>query len=160
MQAKAIQNFKKIESFQQRPKQLQSAQSQDDLVSKLVDQGIESCMQIVLTADQDQRLPYAVSLMLSLSKDQLILLQQTQLTSSGPNDPLYIGEEFMQQLDQSQTYLLQESKVWSMPKSSFLKQQDSCLKMLQLKNLVIPESHDSKKYRYLQKNDYSVIELV
>ena len=32
--------------------------------------------------------------------------------------------------------------------------------MLQLKNLVIPESLDSKKYRYLQKNDYSVIELV
>jgi len=52
---------------------------------------------------------------------------------------LFICEEFVETLDHIQSHLLNESKIWSMPKTSLLKVSVDIQNMIEIKNVRIVE---------------------
>lgn len=103
-----------------------------------MDQGFRTCISIVAKADYENRVPFAITFILSLSARQLEMLADMQHEVTKHQDPLFISSDFVDGLDQIQTSLLQESQLWSLPKSLLFA---PGLK-IGTDSLVVPESKD------------------
>jgi hypothetical protein len=132
-----------------------SHEEPDDYVSKLVDQGVTFCVQVVQQADCEHRLPHATTFLLSLSQAQWTQLAATQMFDSRPTDPLFLSPDFIDTLDNLQSQLLLESKLWSVPRRSLFKSTD-----IGLQQVGIKEHRNAQLFRRMQRNDKPVYKLI
>ena len=73
--------------------------SADSDVEAFVKTGVQNAFSVADKVIQESYLPYAVSFMLSLHPDQLAMLQERQLQSTGDDDPLYFSQSWTESLD-------------------------------------------------------------
>lgn len=144
----------KLESVKRVPKTYPHEEP-DDYVSKLVDQGVTSCVQVVQQADCEHRLPHATTFLLSLSQAQWTQFAATQIFASRPTDPLFLSPDFIESLDSLQSQLLLESKLWSVPRRSLFKSSE-----IGLQHVAIKEHRNAQLARRMYRNDKPVYKLI
>ena len=90
--------------------------SSDSSIEAFVDQGVKNAFNVAEKSVKENLHPYAISFLLTLTPDQLTILQEKQLARTSDQDPLYLSNQFLDSLDQIQEKLLKDSKLWLIPR--------------------------------------------
>jgi hypothetical protein len=102
-----------------------------------------------------KQVPLAISLLLSLSPQQIFLLEQSQ-EEVGPGEPLFVSDELKRSFDPIQKQLLLDSKFWSLPRASFLKGHSG----VSLKDIHYAEQEQPTLLRQHKANDQVMLKLM
>lgn len=89
-------------------------QSSDSEVEAIVNEGVHTAYTVAEKTIRDNCHPFAISFLLSLSQDQMKILQEKQLKANAQSktDPLFLCDRFLNTLCMVQQKLLKESKLW------------------------------------------------
>ena len=98
----------------------QDAVSSNSSIDKIVDQGMQHTVDFIHKNQFNKAIPYAVSLLLSMSQNQLNKLNNSQNEDSNDSEPLVIASDFKKTLDAIQQDLFQNSLIWQLPRSLYI----------------------------------------
>jgi len=99
-------------------------QSSDSEVEAIVNEGVHTAYTVAEKTIRDNCHPFAISFLLSLSQDQMKILQEKQLRANAAQsktDTLFLCDRFQDTLCEVQQKLLKESKLWVIQRRQIIK---------------------------------------